>query len=192
MNKLYQIILSEKPSVLIKENEDYIFSLIPDLKKCKGFKQNNPWHIYDVYEHILHVIDGVPNNLNVRLAALFHDVGKPNTYTQDENGIGHFYGHWEKSVEIFNSFAEKYSLDDELKRSVANLIFYHDFNFEKVNQDILKKIKENFSLEEIELLFALKRSDLLAQTSQYHNLLENYDKQEKILKVKSFNEGNTN
>lgn len=191
MDKLYQIILSEKPSILIKENEDYIFSLIPDLKKCKGFNQNNPWHVYDVYEHILHVIDGVPNNLILRLVALFHDVGKPDTYTQDEKGIGHFYGHWVKSTDIFKAFAEQYSLDEELKRSVANLIFYHDISFENVDQDTLDKIRDTFSEKEIELLFTLKRSDLLAQAPQYHNLLGKYNEQEKSLMLKYYSDKNS-
>lgn len=45
--------------------------MIPELEKCKNFDQNNPYHIYDVYEHILHVVDGVPQNIYVRLAAFF-------------------------------------------------------------------------------------------------------------------------
>ena len=72
VNKLYEILMDDKPSILIKENEDYFFSLIPELKVCKGFNQNNPWHIYDVYEHILHVVDETPKDLSLRLVALFH------------------------------------------------------------------------------------------------------------------------
>lgn len=59
---LFNILLSDKPSELIKYHEKEIFLLIPELEKSKGFNQNNEWHIYDAYEHILHVIDGVPNN----------------------------------------------------------------------------------------------------------------------------------
>ena len=61
--KLFDILLSNNPSILIRENEDYIFNIIPELRKSKGFNQNNPWHIYDVYDHILHVIDGVKENI---------------------------------------------------------------------------------------------------------------------------------
>ena len=111
IDKLISILLENKPSEKIKQNEDYMFSLIPELKLCKGFNQNNPWHIYDVYEHILRVIDGVPNTLELRLAALFHDLGKPFVYTEDDMGIGHFYQHWLKSNAIFIAFANRYSLD---------------------------------------------------------------------------------
>ena len=71
-------------------------------------EQKNIWHVYDVYEHILHVIDGVPNNITLRLAALFHDIGKPFVYKEDENGVGHFYGHWNKSKEIFEKCVESF------------------------------------------------------------------------------------
>lgn len=181
MDRLFEILLSKQPSESIKKNEEYIFSLLPDLKLCKGFNQNNPWHIYDVYEHILHVVEGVPNHLCLRLTALFHDIGKPYTYTEDQNKIGHFYNHWVKSKEIFIEFANHYFLDEEMIKLVSKLIYYHDINIDKINQAIFLKLINSFHLEEIKLLFILKRSDLLAQSSKYHYLLENYQEQEKRL-----------
>ena len=68
---LVNILLSDKPSVLIKENEEDIFNLIPELKLSKGFNQNTIWHIYDVYNHILSVIDSVEKNKLLRITAFF-------------------------------------------------------------------------------------------------------------------------
>ena len=107
MDLLFEILTLPKPSIFIREFEEEIFDLIPELEKSKGFKQNNDWHIYDVYNHTLNVVDNVPSDLNLRLAALFHDIGKPDTYTEDENGVGHFYGHWDKSKEKFLKFAKR-------------------------------------------------------------------------------------
>ena len=92
-----------------------------------------------MYEHILHVLDGVTDNLVLRLAALFHDIGKPYVYTIDEEGVGHFYGHWDKSLEIFESFAKKFNISDDIKQLVSNLILYHDLNIGKLN-DALKEM----------------------------------------------------
>ena len=94
MDFLINILLKDKPSEFIKNNINDIIQIIPELSFCINFNQNNIWHIYDVFEHILQVVDGVPNNLSLRIAALFHDIGKPFVYKEDENGIGHFYGHW--------------------------------------------------------------------------------------------------
>jgi len=186
LNLLINILSKEKPSEFIKSNEDEIFKIIPELRLCKNFNQNNIWHIYDVYEHILHVVDGVPNNINLRLAALFHDIGKPLVYKEDEFGAGHFYGHWIKSKEIFDKFAEKYNIDKSSKDIISNLILYHDLNIEKLNDRELTELINIFDTKEINMLFKLKKSDLLAQNEQFHYLLNNYDNDKnKILSKKA-------
>ncbi len=175
MKKLKNILLSEKPSDLIRENEEYIFGLIPEMAKGKGFDQRNPWHVYTVYEHILRVVDGVPCQWATRLSALFHDVGKPAMYQQDEKGIGHFYGHWEKSVEIFEIFAKEHNLDPEFIATVSRLIFYHDIHFERITADETDEIIKKFSLDELKMLFDIKRADLLAQNPVHHHFIEDID-----------------
>lgn len=183
-NSLKEILLSDKPSELIKAHESEIFEFIPELKKSKNFDQHNIWHVYDVYEHILHVVDGVPANIISRLTALFHDTGKPDAFTQDENGVGHFYGHWDLSKEIFLSFAAKNNLDENTTNRVSKLIEFHDIRIEQMSDDEIKELVNNFDEEDIKLLFDQKNSDLLAQNSIYHHLLENYKEQRKrVLKI---------
>ncbi len=188
LEELYKILLSDNPSSILKSREKELFYLIPKLEKCKGFEQNNDWHIYDVYEHILHVVDNVNPNLVIRLAALFHDIGKPSSYKEDENGIGHFYGHWEESQKIFIEFANKYNIDGNICNRVSQLIYYHDINLSKLNSTELRKIMDIFDNEGIMQLFELKRADLLAQNEKYKYILTEYDVQkEKILKFKGGN-----
>lgn len=181
LDLLYEILSSEKPSELIKKNEKYIFEIIPELSVCKGFNQNNPWHVYDVYEHILHVVDGTDANIILRMTALFHDIGKPFVYTEDDDKIGHFYKHWEKSNEIFLNFASKYNLDKNLVSIVSLLINYHDIRIDLNDKKTIDKVK-NLGKENIELLYKIKRADLKAQSSKYHYLLKKYDDEEMILK----------
>ena len=57
----------------------------------------------------------------------------------------------------------------------GRLIYYHDVNFDSLEDNELKEILNEFSKEELLLLFELKRSDLLAQNSKYHYLLHSYD-----------------
>lgn len=186
LNLLINILSKEKPSEFIKNSEEEIFKIIPELRVCKNFNQNNIWHICDVYEHILHVVDDVPNNINLRLAALFHDIGKPLVYKEDEFGVGHFYGHWIKSKEIFDKFAEKYNIDKSSKDIISNLILYHDLNIEKSNDEEITELFNIFNIEGIDMLFQLKESDLLAQNPKFHYLLNNYDNHKnKILSKKS-------
>lgn len=171
--ELFEILLSDNVYNNLKNHEEEIFELIPELKRCKGFNQNNKWHIYDVYEHILHVVKEVEPNIYLRLSALFHDIGKPSTYTKDINGIGHFYNHWNKSIEIFSKYQNKFGLKQEEIQLIINLIFYHDVNVEKLNNEETKKMINVIGIDNIGYLFDLKRADLLAQSSEYHYLLDN-------------------
>lgn len=178
IEELYKILLSDKPSDILLNNENDLFKLIPELKMCKGFNQNSKWHIYDVYEHILHVVDYVPKNITLRLAALFHDLGKPYTYTEDENKEGHFYGHWEISKKIFNEFSNKYNIDKDIGNLVSNLIYYHDINIAKFDDEKIKELYQLLEEDGIKKLYELKKADLLAQNENYHYILDDYEKQQ--------------
>ena len=174
ITRLFNILLSDKPSEEIIKNEEFIFSIIPDLKTCKGFEHNNKWHMYDVYNHILHVIDGVPNIISLRLSALFHDIGKPSSYFEDEDKIGHFHGHWIKSQEIFLNFSKDYNLDINLTNTVSKLVYYHDINISKLDEEQIIKLVNELSIDEIKELFLLKKSDLLAHSKLAYSKLDEY------------------
>lgn len=65
--ELKKILVLNDVYIILKQNEKELFELIPELEKCKGFNQNNKWHIYDVYEHILKVVSGTDSNLYLRI-----------------------------------------------------------------------------------------------------------------------------
>lgn len=182
--ELLEILLSQDAYDTIKQNESILFGLIPELKVSKGFNQNNKWHNYDVYEHILHVVKNVESNKCLRLSALFHDIGKPFVYTLDKDGVGHFFNHWNKSLEIFNKYMNHFELYEQEINLISNLIFYHDLNVEKLNLYELREMINKIGKDNIHLLFSLKRADLLAQSPEFHYLLDNINNQEDKL-VKS-------
>ena len=178
VDELFVILTMDKPSKYLSSKLDDLFLLIPELGKCKDFDQHNTeWHLDDVLTHIFKVVDDVPNNLPTRLAALFHDVGKPYSFTQDENGVGHFYGHWDKSRAIFLDFAIKNNINSNLKELVEKLILYHDKNFGKSSDEEIIRFTEIFSEEEMHMLYRIKRADLLSQNPKHHDLINDYNKQ---------------
>ena len=72
----------------------------PELLPMVGFDQRNRHHCYDVWEHTLRALAASPEDLVLRCAMLLHDVGKPDSFTLDEQGVGHFYGHPAVSREL--------------------------------------------------------------------------------------------
>ena len=179
--KLIGLLLSEKVYDSIKENEEAIFRLLPELKVCKGFDQKNQWHVYDVYEHILHVVSGVEANRILRLTALFHDMGKPPAFHLDDQGVGHFYGHWDRSVEIFRKYKQVLNLPQEETDLIETLIFYHDVNVDRLTEEELLAMVERIGKENLGLLFAIKRADLMAQSPAFHGMITKLREQEQSL-----------
>lgn len=179
--ELIEILLSKNVYSELKSKEKDLFELIPELKVCKGFNQNNLWHIYDVYEHTLSVVSFVENNIYLRLAALFHDIGKPETYVEDENGVGHFNNHWNKSLDIFKKYSNYFNLSTKDILLIENLIYWHDINVQKLTETELDCMVSMIGSENIPLLFKLKRADLLSQNPIYHHLLDSINDTEQFV-----------
>lgn len=172
--ELKKILVFNNISDILLKHKNIFFKIIPNLEKCDGFNQYNDYHIYDVFNHILEVIRNTSNNLELRLATLFHDLGKPDKFFKDEKGVGHFYGHALVSADIFKGFANTYKIDNKTKNNVYKLIKYHDDMLSSKPNKIYNFYKE-FGYENIDLLFELKRADALGQNPKYLNRLEEYD-----------------
>ena len=164
-SELIQILISDKPSHYIRENISIFFEILPELKPMYQFEQKNPWHIHDVLEHTLAVLDNTEKNIFLRFAALFHDIGKPAKFFTDDKGIGHFYGHPDKSEEIFLSIATRLKMDNKTKNLVSKLIKQHDMTMSKKPDKIYEFIRAN-GFDYTLLLFKLKRADNLGQNPE--------------------------
>lgn len=167
---LKEILLSETPSIEVIKNKDYIFKLIPELKDCEGFLQYNDYHCYDVFGHILKVMDNVDKDYILRIAALFHDIGKPLSFKRDENGVGHFLGHYNESLRIFKKYAKLFDISKDDEQLICDLIFYHD-----LSNDHMDTFKEIFK-DKLDYLYKIKKADIKAQSLKYMYRLDEIDK----------------
>jgi len=97
---------------------------IPELIPAIGFEQNR-YHIHDVFDHTMAVLDRAPADPILRWAALFHDIGKPHTLSTDESGERHFYLHEIESTKISWERMEKLRFShDEMKR-ISSVVRHH-------------------------------------------------------------------
>ena len=169
-NEIIKILKYKESTKYIDEYKEIFFILIPELKKAYKFNQHNKYHIYDAFYHTLKVIDGVENNKYLKLAALFHDLGKPKMYTIDKYGEGHFYGHWKESNNIFKRFCKNYKVDKKTEKIVSLLILNHDRDIPSKRSSMIKYLQE-FNHTNLNLLFKLQKADILAQNPLYHKEL---------------------
>ena len=111
------------------EFSDIVGVIIPEMIPCIGAPHNSRWHPHDIYDHILHVVDGCTSNkFEIKLAALLHDIGKPfSRVHDDEYNCDHFYGHQLVSVEIARDvIAKDLRISTRERERVLGLILHHD------------------------------------------------------------------
>ena len=108
------------------------------MEPCIGFEQNNKYHQYTVYEHIAHAVANYKGtDVSVKVALLLHDIGKPQCYTEDENG-GHFHGHGVPSRDIAEQVLDRLRFDNKTKQEVLELVLYHDTMIEPTPRTVRK------------------------------------------------------
>ena len=134
-------------------------AVIPELTPTFDFDQRSPHHAYDLYTHIAHVTAGVPADLPLRWAALLHDVGKIPTFTVDENGRGHFYGHAGVSAEMANHILRRLKAPNKLREQVVTLIDKHMTRLEPQRKP-LRRVLGRLGEETVLGLLVLQEADM--------------------------------
>ena len=155
-----------------------IMQIIPELKDAVGFDQHNPHHKYDVFTHTAAVVEAVEDDPVLRWAALLHDVGKPKTFTRDEKGIGHFFGHAQVSAEIAEEVLRRLKVSNSLKEQVVFLIEHH-MDTLSADENALRKKLSKYGGENLRKLVALQRADRGGKNTRNADDL----KTEKILSI---------
>ena len=160
-DEFFKILLSKKPSkgIRLLEEMDILKLLFEDLDSMIGFDQQNPNHSLDLYNHSLCVMDRVGKDLSLRLAGLFHDLGKLKTFSLDDEGVGHFYGHQYESVEMTKSILKSLNTSRELIKDVSLLISYHMNSKDDFKTKGLKRLIRKLGQENIYKLLELQIAD---------------------------------
>lgn len=146
----------------LMEYSDFITQIIPELKPCVGFQQNNPYHIYDVWEHIVHAVDIAEPDQELRMALLLHDIGKPFCYEEDENHVGHFHGHGKISADIARVVLNRLRFSSEEISRIVQLVAIHDRRIEPTKKAVRRVLNEIGS-EQFDQLMKVRKADIAAQ-----------------------------
>lgn len=188
--EVFALMCGQNASEILREYSDVIGEILPPIKEMFGCEQDTPYHIYDVWEHTLHVIDNVPPVVEMRMAALLHDVGKPHCRTTDENGIGHFYGHADISADIAKEIFDKYlRTSNVISDRIITLVKNHDETFIPTDK-IMRRRLTKYGEETLRQLMLLSRADVKGQAPNLiDERLRKIDEAENVLEDLLKNEG---
>ncbi|MGN0482852.1 MAG: CCA tRNA nucleotidyltransferase [Lachnospiraceae bacterium] len=151
---------------------------LPEFDVMMQCEQNNPHHCHSVGEHTIHALENIAPDKVLRLTMLLHDVAKPKCKKKDpEKGIDHYYGHPLEGSKMAKEILKRLKFDNATIDHVCALVQWHDHN-PKLSQASVRKAIYKVGREQYPALFAVKKADILAQST--------YQREEKLAYVENY------
>lgn len=170
--ELTKILVGDNVEGVMQEYKDVFFEIIPKLKDCDGFDHKSKFHAFDVYTHIVKSIALSSKDTTIRLAMLFHDIEKPSCFSVNDNGVGRFLNHQEKSSITANKILRELRADNKTISQVCFLVKYHDSQVDPCKKAI-KKWLNSYGVEYLKNLMLVKIADSKAHSTIYTKKREN-------------------
>ncbi len=136
--------------------------ILPELAAAAGVDQPGGYHAYDVFEHSILTADSAPRELVIRLAALFHDVSKPETKVPTEEGGATFYGHEKKGSRVARRILQRLRYSNQVIDQVCLLVDKHMFTTGVTDKGVRRLIRK-MGQDLVFTLLDLRRADVVAQ-----------------------------
>lgn len=164
--ELVKLIVSPHPEYL---REAYRLGVtkvfLPEFDRAMETEQHHPHHAYSVGEHTLHALQEVRENKVLRLVMLFHDIGKPETLTVDEEGITHFHGHASVGADMAQKILRRLKFDNDTINMVSRLVLYHDYGTDlEPSMRTMRRMVNRLGEDLFPALFEVRYADICAQS----------------------------
>jgi tRNA nucleotidyltransferase (CCA-adding enzyme) len=161
-DELMKMLRSREPSrgLEVLRRSTLLEIILPELWACVAVAQNR-FHAFDVYGHTLHTTDAAPAEKPVvRLAALFHDVGKPATRAEKPNGDATFYNHQFESARLAETALTRLRFSRDTIDRVVHLVRNHMFDYRSEWTDAtVRRFVRTVGVENVGDLFDLRIAD---------------------------------
>ncbi len=165
-DELCKILISDNPrkGIELLRDTGMLKIILPEINSLVGYTPRCNNHNKDIFEHTLRVLDNTlnDNNLILRIAALFHDVGKLNTLKELDNGHCYFPGHSEEGAIMSKDILSRLRFDNKTINKVCAIIHDHLVLYVDVmpSDYEIKKLLNRVGAENIFNLFELQRADI--------------------------------
>lgn len=158
-----------KPAIELLDAGGLLEVVLPEIAACRGVPQSG-YHTHDVYGHTLLTVAATPPDLLLRVAALFHDAGKPET----ASGEGTFLHHEEVGARIARSALERLRFSQKEIDVVGRLVELHlrpVFYSSEWTDGAVRRLAKDAG-PHLERLLTLARADIAASAYPYPEKLD--------------------
>ena len=190
-NELFKILGTDRPSIglnILQQSGlmEYVF---PEISIMYGLDQSNEYHHKDIFYHTLEVVDNaakLSNNVDLRLAALVHDIAKPKTRRLSKSKGYTFYGHDDVGARMLKGVAESMKFSNSTRDFITKLTALHlrpiSLAKKEVTDSAIRRLIVDAG-EEIDDLMKLCRADITTKNPKnISKYLANFDRVEKRMK----------
>ncbi len=184
-DEFVKIMESNKPSHAFKamRRTGLLRVVFPELDACVKCKQNPRYHSFGVFEHSIYAADGacsVTSNLEVRFAAICHDLGKPSTRRLRPEGTGandvSFHNHEIASAQLTYKLLRRLKYSKKFVEAVVHLVRHHQYKYDREWTDkAVRRFIRGVNLTQEDLgdldnypLFLLRQADRMGNKMKAH------------------------
>ncbi len=167
--ELTKLICGKNAFNILIEYPDVLSVFIPEIEPAVNFTQYGKKHAYDVWEHICHTVDTIPQDKILRLTMLLHDLGKVPTHKLNEKGDSTFKNHATVGGEMAQEILTRLKFDKKTINRVSYLVSYHDFEPPESKLELKRHLKTK-TPEDIRTLLVIKKSDRGALSEAYRDI----------------------
>jgi putative nucleotidyltransferase with HDIG domain len=166
-DELLKIVGSPHPheGITMFRNSGLMREILPEMEKTFGVEQKSPGrhHIYDVGTHsLLSLKNCKSEDPIVRFATLIHDIGKPQTYKKQKNGVITFYNHELVSARIAKAIAKRLKFSKKQSEKFWRLVRFHQFTVDERQTDsAIRRFIRNVTKEYVPDMIDLRVADRL-------------------------------
>lgn len=162
--ELVKLVCSSHPEKMRDVYESGLSKIFfPEWDEMMECEQNSIHHCFNVGEHTISVMEHVPAEKKMRLAALLHDVGKPLSRKTDDKGRDHFSGHPLLGSQMAKEILQRLKFDNATIEYVVRLVKYHDERPAATKRNV-RRLMHRVGKENIDDLLVLKRGDAAGQS----------------------------
>ena len=149
---------------------EWILDILPEIQHCQNQKQDNPWHIYNCLDHILHSVEEInkqTQNLDyetkkvLAYTMFLHDIGKPEKHIRRYSklygrDVDSFFGHNIAGVQVCDRVLNQFGFDKQNCEIIKKMVEMHDIfmfiTLDKTSNPHHNQLSENYIKKEIENL----------------------------------------